>query len=169
MNEPADIYSIETILWSAMVNGQYVRLVADAAESHWLCDCGQVVQSRPNAPPSCKHIRFGFGAWFGKSTPEGVTITHVADGPSGDDRSSLYGAAKPHHHTRRALKATPMSEPSCPKDIDYMRKATTVRKIAAAAKSNQVRAELLRLAAAYEHLAWGTRRLHARSRKPPDG
>ena len=168
MNEPADIYPIEAILWSAIVNGHYVRLFADGAESHWLCDCGQVVQPRPNGPPSCEHIRFGFGAWFGRSTPGEVTITHVTDGPGGDNGTALYRAAKPHHHSRRALKTTSMSEPSYPKDIDYMMKATSVRKTAAAAKSNQARAELLRLAAAYEHLAWGTRRLHARTRKPPD-
>ncbi|MGH8142126.1 MAG: hypothetical protein ACREU2_06375 [Steroidobacteraceae bacterium] len=48
-----------------------------------------------------------------------------------------------------------------------MMKAISVRKTAAAAKSDQARAELLRLAAAYEHLAWGTRRLDARTRKPP--
>jgi hypothetical protein len=168
MNEPADIFPVETILWSAIVDRQYVRLVAEGAESHWLCDCGQVAQPRPNAAPSCEHIRFGFDAWFGRDTPGEVTITYVTDGPGGDSRSSLYGVTKPHHHSKRALKATPMSERKGPKDIDYMRKATTIRKMAAAAKADQARAELLRLAAAYEHLAWGTRRLHAHSRKPSD-
>jgi hypothetical protein len=81
MNETADMFPDETVLWSAIVNGQYVRLVIEGGGSIWRCDCDQVAQSRPDNPPSCEHIRFGFDTWFGRSTPNEVAITDVVAHP----------------------------------------------------------------------------------------
>lgn len=79
MNETTDALSSETTVWSATVNGHYVRLVTEGAGSAWRCDCGQAAQPRADNPPSCEHIRFGFDVWFGRDTPEDVSVTQVQD------------------------------------------------------------------------------------------
>jgi len=79
MNESPEFHSAETIVWSATVNGHFVRLITDGAGSAWRCDCGQAAQPRADNPPACEHIRFGFDVWFGRDTPEDVTVTEVRD------------------------------------------------------------------------------------------
>jgi len=70
-------YEVEPLLWSAVVNGQYVRLVSSDTGSAWRCDCYEFAQPNSNRPSACEHVQFGFDVWFGRKPRPGVIVTDV--------------------------------------------------------------------------------------------
>ena len=69
----------EPVLWSAVVNGQHVRLVSSDKGSAWRCDCYEFAQPSSNRAPSCEHVRLSFDPWFGREPQRGVIVTDIHD------------------------------------------------------------------------------------------
>lgn len=84
----------ETILWSATVDGHYVRLIVAGSGSAWRCDCTQPAQSRDNSPAACEHVQRAFDVWFGRNAPDSAVITNIVDAARSRNSSSASRAYK---------------------------------------------------------------------------